>query len=113
MVAKADKGSLRHPQKIFLFLLQKSRAKQKEYFLVCPCIYGPQPVTARALCFVVSYVVSWVAGGCSFTFIALLVFAVTYCVIPVGTTLSSCGYRFQLVGCPFRVAYFFLCIVNH
>jgi hypothetical protein len=53
MVAKADKGSLRQPQKIFLFLLQKPRAKQKEYFLVCPCIYGPQPVTARALCFAV------------------------------------------------------------
>jgi hypothetical protein len=112
MIAKADKGSLRQPQKIFHFLLQKPRAKQKEYFLVCPCIYGPQPVTARALCFVVSYVVSWAAGGCSFTFIALLVFAVTYCVIPAGTTLSSCGFRSQLVGCPFRVAYFFLCMLT-
>ena len=64
-------------------------------------------MTAWALCFVVSYVVSWAAGGCSFTFIALLVFAFIFCVIPAGSTLSSCGFRSQLVGCPFRVAYFF------
>jgi len=93
LVANADKGSLRQPQKIFLFLLQKPGAKQKEYFLVCPCIYVPQPVTTWALCFGASYVVNWVAGGCSFTFISVPGFAFISCVIPVGSTLSSRGCR--------------------
>lgn len=93
LVANADKGSLRQSQKIFLFLLQKPRAKQKEYFLACPCSYGPQPVDTRALCFVASFVVNWVAGGCSFTSTGFPVFASISCVIPVGTTLSSCGFR--------------------
>jgi len=42
-----------------------------------------------------------VAGGCSFTLIALPVFAFISCVISAGTTLSSRGCRSQLVSCPF------------
>jgi hypothetical protein len=51
LVANAVKGSLCQSQKIFLFLLQIPGAKQKEYFLACPCSYGPQPVDTQALCF--------------------------------------------------------------
>jgi hypothetical protein len=64
VVVKADKGSLRHPQKIFLFLLPKTKeAKQKEYFLVCPCIFAPQPLDTQALCLTVFFAVGWLAGG--------------------------------------------------
>jgi len=70
LVAKAAKGPLRQPKKIFLFLLPKNKgAKQKAYFFVCPCIFRPHPVATWALCFAHYFVVNWVAGGCSFTFI--------------------------------------------
>ena len=95
------------------FSFAKDKAKQKEYFLVCPCIYGPQPVTTWALCFGASYVVNWVAGGCSFTFISIPGFAYISCVIPVGSTLSSRGCRSLLVGSHFRgLTFIFLCSWN-
>jgi len=31
----------------FFFCPKTKRAKQKEYFLVCPCIFAPQPVAYR------------------------------------------------------------------
>jgi hypothetical protein len=72
LVAKAAKGPLRQPKKIFLFLLPKNKgAKQKAYFFVCPCIFRPHPVAIMALCLRVYFVVNWAAGGCSFTFIVL------------------------------------------
>ena len=60
-----------------------------------------------ALCFVVSFVVSWVAGGCSFTSIVLLVFALTFYAISAGTTYGSYGCRTPLVGSHFRGLTFF------
>jgi len=77
----------------FFFCPKPKRSKQKEYFLVCPCIIVLQPVAAVALCFGASFVVNWVAGGCSFTYISVPVFAFISCVTSVGSTLSSRGFR--------------------
>jgi len=64
MVAKADKGTLRHPQKIFLFLLpENQKGKTKRVFFSMPLPLCPPTCDQQALCLNVFFVVGWLAGG--------------------------------------------------
>ena len=68
MVAKACKGSLRQPQKIFLFLLPEiQKGKTKRVFFGLPLQHCPPTCVHQALCIVVYSIVKWLAGGWSFT----------------------------------------------
>jgi hypothetical protein len=105
MVSKADKGTLRQPQKI------STPPFLRVVFFGLPLHLLPPTCGALALCFIAFFVVSWLAGGWSFTFIALPVSISFFLGIPAGSLYGSLGCRSQLVGSHFRgLTFFFLWI---
>jgi len=53
------------------FFFCRKKGKTKSVFFGLPLHLSQPSCGSMALCFIVSYVVNWVAGGCSFTFIVL------------------------------------------
>ena len=111
--AKADKGSLRQPQKIFLFLLpENKKGKTKRVFFGPPLHLCPSACGIQALCIRVFFAVGWLAGGWSSTLASRHVSSSLIGVVHRRWFFFSFyGCNSLLVGCLFRAAYFFLAIL--
>ncbi|GEM_PF-2898695 len=109
--AKADKGSLRQPQKIFLFLLpEKQKVKTKRVFFGLPLHLCLSACGIQALCLTVFFAVGWLAGGWLPTLVVRFASTFLISVVPFRWFLfSSCGCNSLLVSCLFRWLTLFFC----